>query len=357
MDDQQEKSEQATPYKLEQARKKGNVAKSMDLLSFVMIVTFIAGFAMLSGKIALEMLKQTAWWLSHADMLVQNNLSNVTYLGGKSLSKLFSTIFPLILILIIAAIGISLIYSGFVFSFIALKPDLNRLNPVKGLKKIFSKRMFVEVIKVVIKGMLFFVATYLAILYIIQQLMSHLSRTPQAIVLAFSQSTITLMLSLVSVMAVFALFDMWYAKREFSRQMRMSHKEIKDEYRHREGSPELKSKRRSNQQEFFSKVKAIAQVKKADVVIINPTHYAVALIYQPEKMQTPIVLATGTGMLAHMIKRIARKNHVPILHRPIVARYIYANCVINQPIPTEMHNDVVDIYRWVIALPNSKLKL
>ena len=357
MDDQQEKSEQATPYKLEQARKKGNVAKSMDLLSFVVIATFIAGFAMFAGKIALETLKQTAWWFSHADMLIQNDLANVAYLGGKSLTKLFTAIFPLVLILIIAAIAVSLFYSGFVFSFVALKPDFSRLNPVKGLKKIFSKRMFVEVIRVIIKGCLFFVITYLAILYIIQQLMSHLSRTPQTITLVFSQSVITLMLSLLAVMAVFALFDMWYAKREFSRQMRMSHKEVKDEYRNREGSPELKSKRRQNQQEFFTKVKAIAQVKKADVVIINPTHYAVALVYHPEKMQTPIVLATGTGMLAHMIRRVARKNQVPILHRPIVARYIYANSVINQPIPTEMHNDVVDIYRWVIALPNSKLKL
>ncbi|MBC9229234.1 EscU/YscU/HrcU family type III secretion system export apparatus switch protein [bacterium SPL81] len=356
MDDQQEKSEQATPYKLEQARKKGNVAKSMDLLSFVIITTFIAGFAILSGKITLELIKQTTWWLLHADMLVQNNLSNVAYLGGKSLSKITTAILPLVLMLIVAAIGISLFYSGFVFSFTALKPDLNRLNPVKGLKKIFSKRIFVEVLRVVIKGLLFFVVTYFAILHIIQQLTSHLSRTPQAIGLAFSQATINLMLSLVAVMAVFALFDMWYAKREFSRQMRMSQKEVKDEHRHREGSPELKSKRRRNQQEFFSKVKAISQVKNADVVIINPTHYAVALIYQPEKMQTPIVLAIGTGMLAHMIRRIARKNQVPILHRPIVARYIYANCVINQPIPTEMHNDVVDIYRWVIALPNSKLK-
>lgn len=357
MDDQQEKSEQATPYKLEQARKKGNVAKSMDLLSFTIIAAFIAGFAIFSGKIALEVFKQTAWWLNHADFLARNNLSNLMYLGGKSLSRLLAVIFPLIFILIVAAIAISLFYSGFVFSFTSLKPDLNRLNPVKGLKKIFSKRIFVEVLRVVIKGLFFFVVTYFAIMHIIQQLTSHLSRTSQAIGLAFSQATITLMLSLVAVMAIFALFDMWYAKREFSKQMRMSQKEVKDEYRHREGSPELKSKRRRNQQEFFSKVKAISQVKKADVVIINPTHYAVALIYQPEKMQTPIVLATGTGMLAHMIRRVARKNQVPILHRPVVARYIYANCVINQPIPTEIHNDVVDIYRWVIALPNSKLKL
>lgn len=357
MDDQQEKSEQATPYKLEQARKKGNVAKSMDLLSFTVITAFITGFAIFSGKIASEVFKQTAWWLNHADLLAENYISDVMYWGDKSFSRLLAVIFPLVFILIIAAIVISLFYSGFVFSFTSLKPDLNRLNPVKGLKKIFSKRIFVEVLRVVIKGLLFFVVTYFAILHIIQQLMSHLSRTPQAIGLAFSQATITLMLSLVTVMAAFALFDMWYAKREFSKQMRMSQKEVKDEYRHREGSPELKSRRRRNQQEFFSKVKAISQVKKADVVIINPTHYAVALIYQPEKMQTPIVLATGTGMLAHMIRRVARKNQVPILHRPIVARYIYANCVINQPIPTEIHNDVVDIYRWVIALPNSKLKL
>ncbi|MDR7016410.1 EscU/YscU/HrcU family type III secretion system export apparatus switch protein [Acinetobacter sp. 3657] len=356
MDDQQEKSEQATPYKLEQARKKGNVAKSMDLLSFTVIATFILGFAIFSGKIVLEVSKQAVWWISHADVLAHNNLATVAYLGGQSLSKLFTVIFPLIFMLIVAAIGVSLSYSGFVFAFTALKPDLKRLDPVKGLKKIFSKRIFVEVFRVVLKGLLFFVVAYFSILYIIQQLTTHLSRTPQAIGLAFSHAVIILMLSLVTVMAAFALFDIWYAKREFSRQMRMSQKEVKDEHRHREGSPELKSRRRRNQQEFFSKVKAISQVKKADVVIINPTHYAVALVYQPDKMQTPIVLATGTGMLAHMIRRVARKNQVPILHRPIVARYIFANCAINQPIPAEMHNDVVDIYRWVIALPNSKLK-
>ncbi len=356
MEDQQEKSEQATPYKLEQARKKGNVPKSMDLLSFVVISAFLAGFIALSGDIASEIFRLTQWWLGHTDILVQNNLASVHYWANKSVSKILNILAPLILIIMVFAVAINLAYSGFVFSFTTLKPDFKRLDPIKGLKKIFSKRMFVEVVRVIVKGLLFFVATYFSILYIIHQLMSNLTRTPQSIVLFFSKSIVVLVISLLAVMAIFAIFDMWYAKREFSRQMRMSHKEVKDEYRHREGSPELKSKRRRNQQEFFNKVKAISQVKKADVVIINPTHYAVALIYKPEKMHAPIVLATGTGMLASMIKRVARKNQVPILHRPVVARYIYAHCVVNQSIPDEIHHDVVDIYRWVIALPNSKLK-
>lgn len=357
MEDQQEKTEQATPYKLEQAKKKGNVARSADMLSFVVLATFLVSFAILAGKIAHEVLQQTGWWLSHADVLAQNNLSRLPYAGGLSLNKLLSVFIPLIVMIMVMAVAASIFYSGFVFSFTVLKPDFKRLNPVTGLKKIFSRKMLVEIVRVILKGALFFIATYFAVVYVIQQMLSHLSRTPQAVVLGFKQSFVTLALCLIAVMALFALFDIWYAKREFARQMRMSHKEVKDEYRNREGSPEIKSKRRRAQQEFLSKVKAISQVKNADVVVVNPTHYAVALVYNPEKMQVPIVLAIGTGMLARMIKRVARENRVPILHRPVVARYIYAECSVNQPIPTEIRDEVVEIYRWVIALPNSKLKI
>ena len=357
MEDQQEKTEQATDYKLEQAKKKGNVARSADMLSFLVLAVFLICFTLFSGDIAQSVTLQTKWWLSHAHEMFQHNFSRISYTAEIGFGNLWTLFLPYIVMSIVVIVLSSVVYSGFVFTLSVLKPDFKRLDPIKGLKKIFSKRLFVEVIRVVLKGCIFFVVTYFAIVYLIKALFNHLSSAPQAIEFAFQHAFSVLVMSLLAIFGFFALFDIWYAKRDFAKQMRMSHKEIKDEYRNREGSPEIKSRRRRAQQEFLNKAKSIAQVKNADVIVVNPSHYAVALQYKPDKMQVPIVLATGTGSLAKLIRWIARKNSIPILHKPKVARFIYAKGVINKSIPSEMHDDVVDIYRWVLAIPNTKLKI
>lgn len=354
MSDQQDKSEEATPHKLEEARKKGQVPRSQDLLSLVMVLTFLAVFSATAYQLAGVIAAHTHWWLGNAGQLG----SGWGYLGeqgGYSLRQITYALLPLIAALVLVAVLTNLIFSGPVFSTTALKPDFKRLNPVAGLKRVFSRRMFVELIKVLVKGLLFTLVLYYLFQSLMPQLLSLATISPLSLPQTGKQLLMQLGFTLLTVMAAAALFDIWYSRREFSRQMRMSKRELTDEHRRREGDPHIRSKRKGIQQELMSKAAALGQVKDADVIITNPTHYAVALQYRPVSMRAPVVLAMGRGLQARRICQVARQHGVPVLRRPPLARALHALARVDAAIPDITQTDVARVYRWIIALPGNKV--
>ncbi|UZE26169.1 EscU/YscU/HrcU family type III secretion system export apparatus switch protein [Pseudomonas sp. B21-056] len=354
MSDQQDKSEEATPYKLEEARKKGQVPRSPDLLSLIMLLTFLMVFSAIAYPLASVIATHTHWWLSNAGQMGRG-FSFLGEQGGYSLRQVVYGLLPLIGALILMAILTNLIFSGPVFSLVSLKPDFKRLNPIQGLKKVFSRRMFVELIKVLVKGALFALVLYYLFQSVLPQLMGMATISPLELPQAAKQLLMQLGFTVLAVMAAAALFDIWYSRREFSRQMRMSRRETKDEHRRREGDPEVRSKRKGIQQALLKKAAALGQVKDADVIITNPTHYAVALQYRPASMLAPKVLAMGRGLHARRICHIARKHRIPIMRRPPLARALHALALVDSAIPDSTQTDVARIYRWVIALPGNKV--
>ncbi|MEK6788399.1 MAG: EscU/YscU/HrcU family type III secretion system export apparatus switch protein [Pseudomonadota bacterium] len=354
MSDTQDKSEQASPYKLEEARKKGQVARSPELLSFLMIFTFLVVFAASAWQVARVTAEHAHWWLGNADQLGRS-WGYLMEQGGHSLSHIASTLLPLFAALVIMATLANLLVNGPVFSAVPLRPDFKRLNPIAGLKRMFSRKMFVEIIKVLVKGFLFALILYYLFQSLMPKLLDSATISPLSLPESGKQLLMQLGYSLLAVMAVAAAFDLWYSRQEFARQMRMSRREVKDEYKRREGDPEVRAKRKGAQQELLKKAAALSKVGDADVIIINPTHYAVALQYRPATMRAPVVLAMGRGWLAQRIIMLARQRGVLVLRRPPLARLLHALADINSPIPEVTQTDVAHVYRWILAMPGNKV--
>lgn len=354
MSDQQDKSEAASPFKREEARRKGQVPRSQDLLSFAMLLAFLAGFSAVIHPLAGAIGAHSHWWLGNAAHLS----SQWGALAGEasfSVREILSALLPLIAALVLVAILANLLFSGPVFSLTPIKPDFKRLHPIMGLKKIFSKKMLVELVKVLLKGLLFGSVAYVVGKGQLPELLEIADVSPLAMPDAARRMFMHLAFALLAVMAVSALFDMWFARRDYAQQLRMSKREVKDEYRRREGDPEIRSRRKGIQQELLKKSNALGKVREADVVIVNPTHYSVALQYRPSIMRAPIILASGRGVQAWRINQMARKHGVPILRKPPLARALHALAKIGAPVPESTQDDVAKVYRWVIALPGNKV--
>ncbi|MEH6541748.1 EscU/YscU/HrcU family type III secretion system export apparatus switch protein [Halopseudomonas sp.] len=354
MADQQEKTEEASSFKLQEARKKGQVARSQELLSFAMVFAFVIAFSATAGSVATVVATHTHWWLLNANNLAVG-WGGAFAQGGASLARLAYAFSPVVAALVVVAILTNLIFNGPVFSSAPLKPDFKRLNPIQGLKKIFSRRMLVDLLKVLIKGLLFGVALYAAFESILGPVLDLGTLSPRALPEVAKNLFVKIGIAILVVMAIAALFDIWYSRKEFGRQMRMSKHEQKEEYRRREGDPEIRSRRKAAQQEMMKNASALGSVKDADVVIVNPTHFAVALQFRPSVMNAPVVLAMGRDAFAKKICEVARGNRVPIMHRPPLARALHALSSVGGPIPDVMQRDVAKVYRWVIALPGNKV--
>lgn len=350
--DQQDKSEEATPYKLEEARRKGQVARSQELLSFVMLLVFLLAFSATAKLLTDVLASHGHWWLGNAGAM-GGDWGHLMAQGSHSLRQIAYALSPLVGGLVLTAILTNLIFSGPVFSGAPLKPDFKKLNPITGLKRMFSRRMLIELLRVLVKGGLFGLVLYYVVQGIVADLLgvsSHQSIPALAAALLMKVGFAVLM-----VMAAAALFDIWHSRKEFARLMRMSRRELKDEYKRREGDPETQAKRKSIQQELLSKAAALGKVRDADVVIVNPSHYAVALQYRPSSMRAPVVLAKGRGLLALRIRHLARHHSVPVLRRPPLARSLFALVGLDAPIPDALQDDVASVYRWIIALPGNKV--
>lgn len=354
MSDQQDKTEQATPFKLEEARKKGQVARSPELLTFVMVLAFLVVFSGSVYQLAAVLHLHAHWWLGHADQIA----SSWGYLvgqGGASLRPLFYALMPLVAALMLMAVLTNLIFNGPVFSLAPIKPDFKRLNPIAGLKRMFSRKMFVELMKVLVKGVLFGLVLYAMAKTLAPRLLELAFISPLSLPEMGKSLLLRLGFAILLVMALAALFDMWYSRKDFGRQMRMSQREVKDEHKRREGDPHVRAKRKQAQQELLRKASTVSKAGDADVVVTNPTHYAVALQYRPATMQAPIVLAMGRGFLAQRIISEARRKGVPVLRRPPLARLLHSMAVLNAPIPEVTQIDVARVYRWILAIPGNKV--
>lgn len=354
MSDQQEKTEEASQYKLDEARKKGMVAHSADLMSLAILGTFLVAIAATGANLARVIALHTRWWLENAAMLATSK-GYIASVAGNSLQAVGYAMLPMVVAIALMAILVNLLFSGFVFSTVPLTPDFKRLHPMQGLKKIFSRRMLIELGKLLVKSLLFAAVLYYTFDGLLQQLLGSALLIPIYLPELLKQLMIKLGATLLAVMAVAAAWDMWMSRKEFARQMRMSRHETKEEYRRREGDPEIKSKRKSAQQELLRKLAALAKVKEADVIVTNPTHFAVALKYRPGSMVVPVVVSLGQGMIAQQICRLARKHNVPIIRRPPLARSLYRQCGVSHPIPVDAELDVAAVYRWVVTLPGNKV--
>lgn len=344
----QEKTEEPTQRKLEQAYEKGQVPRSRDLVSVVMLV--MGGVALLAFC---EKLYVALVGVFEACFIFDRKMIFSAPSMMKVLLKVFydigMTLLPLLAFLAFVTLASSLMNGGWNVSSHPLKFNFEKLSPLAGLKRMFSVQSLVELLKSIMKVLLvgmtgwFIISAqiddYLKLTYEpIERAMTH---GIQMVAWAF----VWLSASLVLVVAIDVPYQIW----TFRKQLRMTKQEIKQEYKDSEGKPEIKSKQRQRAREIaFSGM--MAEVPKADVVITNPTHFAVALKYDPSKMGAPRLVAKGADLIAEQIKTVAKANNVVILTAPPLARSIYYHTKLFKEIPAGLYVAVAQVLAYVFHL-------
>lgn len=343
-----EKTEQATPERLRKAREKGQVAQSQEVPSAiitggVLVILALNGPAMLGWfrkMLAEALLTPTATTDSQGVFC--------DFLRTRGMESLV-IIMPFLIICGVLSMASSVAISGLTFSPKVLKIDWSKVNPIKGFKNIISAKAVVRLIMSLLKMSVLGTICYL---YIQDETLAivHLRwASPAQAIVGIAGLILGLMTRVVVALFVIGGIDYVYQKWTHSKDMRMTRQEVKEERKQYEGSPEIKRKVRMIQMAMTSK-RMLQAVPSADVVITNPTHFAVALQYDRKTMASPIVLAKGPDLLAQRIKGIAREHGVPIVERPALARSLYAAVEVGQPIPSNLFVAVAEVLAMIVRL-------
>ena len=348
----EEKTEEATPKKKSEARKKGQIARSKDVGLAITMVTCTLVILLLSGMIVGN-LKDTMVYFLQSGMLQDINEMSIKSIVLTVLMKAGLCILPVVVPIMIAGIVASLMQTGFLLTGEPLKPKFSKLNPISGFKNMFSKKSFVDLLKnlavVTVLGFIGFLYVrdnYDKILQISNTYLPSLGGQVQDLVVGiFFQVSV--------VLVIIAAADYFVQFKFHQKDLRMTKQEIKEEYKQMEGDPQIKSKIKQKQREMATR-RMMASVADATVVITNPTHLSIALKYEEGNNEAPKVVAKGADLVALKIKEVAKENDVPIMENKPLARMIYEQVDIDREVPQEMYQAVAEILAMVYKLKNKK---
>lgn len=344
----QERTEKATPKRREEARRKGQVAKSRELPS---VAVLLAGTMVLFLGAAFFSRESTVMMRHFLGNAGSIPLSVDTLPGMARLLTVhfFTFLAPFFLVLMAMAVFSNLLQCGFVYAPEAVKPDFSKLNPFSGLKRLFSRQALAEFVKSLVKlGVLAWIG-YAAVRAESRNLLPLVDQGVQSIFTYSSSIIFSLLWKTGLAMALMAALDYLFQRWEFERNLRMTRQEVKEEYKQTEGDPQVKSRIRSIQRAMARK-RMMAAVPEADVVITNPTHLAVALSYRPGEMDAPVVVAKGSDHLAERIKAIASENGVPVLENKPLAQGLFKLVDVGAPIPETLYQAVAEVLAFVFRM-------
>jgi flagellar biosynthesis protein FlhB len=340
-----ERTEDATPRKRQQAKERGNHARSRDLSAAV--VLFMAVLFLRYGGI--WMARQTLAMVSHLidrSMLLPVPDGKEALLYGTSWMQYFAAIMlPMLLTLFVVALASGFMQVGFVFSSEALNLKFDRLNPVEGVKRMFSLRSFVQLLMSFGKVLVVLAVAWFSFSAEFAAMRAMVAIDETAVSIHIVQACLDLMVRLAAVLLILALLDWWYQRFQWERDLRMTRQEVKEELRDTDGDPQIKSRRRQIQRQLAQQ-RMMAEVPKAEVVVRNPTHFAVALGYDPQRDEVPYVVAKGTDRVALRIIRLAIDAGVPVRRQPPLARALY-RLEIGESVPETLWKAVIDVLSWV----------
>ncbi|MCG6656202.1 flagellar type III secretion system protein FlhB [Halomonas campisalis] len=344
----QEKTEEATPRRLQKSREEGQVARSRELTTFMLLLGGVVGFWAMGGMLY----DQLGLVMEQAFLFERNQafetgpmLSNVLELAERTLL----TMLPLFLLLALIALVAPALLGGWLISAKSLKPQLSKLNPMKGLKRIFGVQALAELAKAIAKSFLVG-GVGMSFLYFNRgEYLSLLDQpTTQALARALmlaAQACGLMVLTLVVVILIDVPYQLW----SHAKKLRMTKEEVKREHKESEGDPHLKARIRQ-QQQAMSRGRMMSQVPEADVIITNPTHYAVALKYDEAGMTAPRVVAKGADAVAGRIRELGRESQVPLLEAAPLARALYHHVDLDAEIPLELYTAVAEVLAWAFRL-------
>jgi len=348
----EEKTEKATPKRRREAREKGQVAKSREVVSAILLLLMFWCIKVLSvyiyDRLTYIISKFLTIFVNVDNLYKPENMKNIFV---QSLWFFMSIVLPILLIAFLASILANYLQVGFIFSFKPLAPNFNKLNPIEGLKRIFSKNSLIELFKASFKMLLigYFIYDFIRDNYMMIAKIMHMELNTSVAFVGNAIITIGIRISIV--LLILAVFDYGYQIWEYEKNLRMSKQEIKEEYKQVEGNPQIKSKIKEKQRQLSLR-RMMAEIPKADVIITNPTHYAVAIKYDTDISDAPIVIAKGKDLIAHRIKDKAKESDVPIIENKPLAQALYNTTEIGQQIPVEMYQAVAEVLAFVYSLKN-----
>lgn len=351
-DSGQEKTEQPTAKRLDESRKKGQIARSRELNTFVILVAGSSSLLILGEQMGngLRSLMQNQFLLSRE--VIFDPVSPVIYFKQVMIEGLM-IVAPFIAVMVVAAIVAPISLGGWNFSIEALQPKLEKLDPIKGLGRIFAVRGVVELIKSILKFLLVFaVVVVLYKLYFKEFLGLGAEPLQQAIGHALKLIAVSFLL-LSSVLILVVIIDVPFQLWDHNKKMKMTKQEVKDESKETEGNPEVKGKVRQLQMEMAQR-RMMDEVPKADVIVTNPTHFAVALRYEQHSNGAPKLVAKGTDLVAAHIRNLATGADVPLIAAPGLARALYYSTNLGKEIPQGLYLAVAQILAYVFQLKTAK---
>lgn len=343
-----EKTEEATPRRLEKAREEGQVARSMELTTFSLLIAAAVGLLLMGSSLMDQLIRimRTGMYIER-ELALQPELM-LPRLYSLTMESLWAMA-PLLFVLLVVAFIAPMLLSGWMVSAKALMPKFDRINPIKGMARIFSMRSLVELVKAILKTVLIGIVAAIVMWVNKESVMGLLTvpvdlginRTGEFLAMCFLLTVGALIL----VVAIDVPFQIW----EHAKQLRMTKDEVYREHKESEGDPYVKARIRNLQREAARR-RMMAEIPKADVIVTNPTHYAVALRYKSGSMRAPKVVAKGVHLLAARIREIAHEHRIPILEAPPLARALYYHTELESEIPEKLYTAVAEVLAYVFQL-------
>ncbi|TEA79421.1 flagellar biosynthesis protein FlhB [Allopusillimonas ginsengisoli] len=345
-----EKTEPASPQRLQKAREAGQVARSRELSTFFLLSIGLAGL-WLGGERMYRCLSRIMhaglWFVPEA----ARDESLMRFQAEKSALDAYWSLAPFLFALTLTALLAPAALGGIVLSMRALQPKFERLNPMKGIRRMFSAQMLIELIKTLAKVFLIGMMSVWVISHYLTQMLG-LTYVPQARAMAMGTGLVALCCALiVATLILVALIDVPWQLFSHQKKLRMSLKDVRQENKENDGDPQVKARIRQ-QQRAMARRRMMADVPRADVIVTNPTHYAVALAYREEDGGAPRVVAKGVGLVAARVRQLGEQHRIPILSAPPLARALYHNVDIGQEIPTALYSAAAEVLAWAFQLRN-----
>ena len=351
-----DKSEEPTPHKLSEARKKGQVLQSKEVTTAILLIIVYKVLAANAEKM---------WYrlLDYCDMMFKQigNVGNTLDLAmahgltSLGIQTILLTVLPVLMVGFIIPILVTFVQTQFLFSAESMKIDLNKINPMSGLKRIFSMKGVVQILITLVKIILVAWVAWSVVRDHLDEIIISMTFDPFTLMLFIGSLVMSIAGKIGMLYLAIALADYFYQKHEFSKSMMMSKQEVKEEYKRLEGDPTIKQAQKQKQREMSQK-RQKGSVPGADVVVTNPIHLACAIRYNATLDKAPVLVAKGQRIFAQEIKDIAEAHNIPIVENERLARAIFEATEVGQDIPPEMYRAVAEVLAFVYKLGRNKRK-
>lgn len=348
--DKDEKTEPATDKRREESREKGQVVKSREVTSVAVLVAGVVYFSFLSGQMGTTLMNLTRFFFTEA-AFGDDSKENLFRIFMEAAQGVGWAIMPLLGVVVIFSLASQIFQFGFLFSPKAMMPKFSKLNPWEGAKRLVGKQGWMDLFKSLAKVALVSYVGYITIVEVWTYLPHFSQMTASEFLNDFTSIALKIAIRCAAVLIFLAGLDYAFQRYSHEQNLKMTKEEVKQEYKQREGDPMVKGRIRQVQREI-SRKRMMSSVPEADVVITNPTHFAVAIQYDREHMEAPVLVAKGRGFIAQKVREIAKENDVPVVENKPLARGLYKAVQVGQAVPAEFYKAVAEVLAYVYTLKN-----